>query len=230
MKYVKIIMKIILLISFIVYIAAQTTPPISITSPLTGTIYTSGISTSITWINPTVSTLSEIQLVQGPADALQEVMLVASNISTSSGSYTWIIPKNIAPGTNYALSLGSSPNIAYSGFFTIKGDSPVTSSLNSASSSISSMTSSTFFPTQTSISQSTPNSPSLGIGAIVGIAIGGLIVGIIIGLFIFYFNRHKQPAVMEETLPSYDQQKPDAYITNNSKPDDTYTNKPDNID
>lgn len=223
---------ILIIILFIVSIAAQTTPPVSITSPLTGSVFTSGISTSITWINPTVSTLSEIQLVQGPANALQEVMLVASNISTSSGSYIWIIPKNIASGTNYALSLGSSPNIAYSGFFTIKGDSPVTSSLNSASSSISSMTSSVFFPTQTSILQSTSNSPSLGTGGIVGIAIGGVAVGIIIGLLIFYFNRknrHKQPAIMEETLPSYDQQKPDAYSVNN-KPDDTYTNKPDNVD
>lgn len=81
-------------------VSAQTTPPVSITSPLTGTVYTAGGQALITWINPTVTTLAQIQLAKGPSNALQPVGLVASNVATASGTYTWTIPANTAPGTD----------------------------------------------------------------------------------------------------------------------------------
>jgi hypothetical protein len=221
----KMIEIILLLILFITSIAAQ----ISITSPSNGTVYTAGSIVSITWTSPEVNTIIQIQLVQGSATALQIINNIATDISASSFQYSWTIPVDIIPAYNYALSIGKYPNIYYSHYFTIQAVS-TTSSIIIPSVSSTSIVSS-FINTPT-ISPS-PNSPSLGTGAIVGIAIGGLVVGIIIGLFIFYFNRknrHKQPAVMKETLPSYNQQKPDTYIMTNSKPDDTYTNKPDHVD
>ncbi|KAH8551834.1 Ser-Thr-rich glycosyl-phosphatidyl-inositol-anchored membrane family-domain-containing protein [Umbelopsis sp. PMI_123] len=104
-------------------VSAQTTPPVSITSPLTGTVYTAGGQAIISWINPSVPTLAQIQLAKGPATALQPVGQVATNVQTSDGKYTWTIPADTPAGTDYAFELGTSPNIAYSGFFTIKGGS-----------------------------------------------------------------------------------------------------------
>ncbi|CAO3667633.1 unnamed protein product [Umbelopsis vinacea] len=115
-------------------VSAQTTPPVSITSPLTGTVYTAGGQALITWTNPTTQTLPQIQLAKGPANALQPVGQVASNVQTSDGKYTWTIPADTPAGSDYAFELGASPNIAYSGFFTIKSGSGGSSSSNSTSS------------------------------------------------------------------------------------------------
>ncbi|GAB5589946.1 hypothetical protein Unana1_04846 [Umbelopsis nana] len=119
-------------------VSAQTTPPVSITSPLTGTVYTAGGQALITWTSPSTQTLPQIQLAKGPANALQPVGQVASNVQTSDGKYTWTIPANTPPGTDYAFELGTSPNIAYSGFFTIKAGSGGSGSSNSSASGSSS--------------------------------------------------------------------------------------------
>ncbi|KAI9283568.1 Ser-Thr-rich glycosyl-phosphatidyl-inositol-anchored membrane family-domain-containing protein [Umbelopsis sp. AD052] len=117
-------------------VSAQTTP-VSITSPLTGTVYTAGGQALITWTNPTTPTLGQIQLAKGPATALQPVGQVASNVQTSDGKYTWTIPADTPAGTDYAFELGTSPNIAYSGFFTINAASGGSSNSTGSGSSSS---------------------------------------------------------------------------------------------
>ncbi|KAG1464557.1 hypothetical protein G6F56_005062 [Rhizopus delemar] len=116
---------------------------VSITSPLTGTVYTAGKAATITWINPSVTTISQIVLAQGSSTALQQVSVIASNVDASALSYTWTIPADTAAGTDYALELGTSPNISYTGLFTIQAASGSTASSASGSSSSTSSTSQT---------------------------------------------------------------------------------------
>ncbi|KAJ2960238.1 hypothetical protein NQZ79_g4354 [Umbelopsis isabellina] len=114
-------------------VSAQTTTPVSITSPLQGSSYKAGGQATITWINPTTATLAQVQLVQGPATALQPVAQVATNVNTADGKLTWTVPANTPAGSDYAFELGSSPNIAYSGFFSITAGDGTTASNSSAS-------------------------------------------------------------------------------------------------
>lgn len=83
--------------------AAAPKPPVSITSPLTGTTYTAGQKAILSWVSPTVDSISQIVLAQGQSTALQPVTTIATNVTTSSGSYTWDIPANIPPANNCKL-------------------------------------------------------------------------------------------------------------------------------
>ncbi|KAG2188111.1 hypothetical protein INT44_000862 [Umbelopsis vinacea] len=96
-------------------------PPVSITSPLTGTTYTAGQKAILSWVSPSVDAIPQIVLAQGQSTALQPVTTIATNVSTTGGSYTWDIPADFPPANNYAFELGSSPNIAFTGLFEIKG-------------------------------------------------------------------------------------------------------------
>jgi Ser-Thr-rich glycosyl-phosphatidyl-inositol-anchored membrane family len=80
-------------------VSAQTTI-VSLTSPLTGTVYNAGSNAIISWINPTVATISQIELVKGPATALQPVLTVTTNVNAADGTYTWAIPADTAAGTD----------------------------------------------------------------------------------------------------------------------------------
>ncbi|KAI7856361.1 hypothetical protein BDC45DRAFT_533790 [Circinella umbellata] len=103
-------------------VSAQDTKPIvSITAPLSGTKLKAGSDAIITWINPTVDSISKIMLAKGEATALQPLVEVASNVDAKAGTYTWKIPADIAPGADYAFELGESPNMAFAGHFTIEG-------------------------------------------------------------------------------------------------------------
>ena len=42
-----------------------------------------------------------------------------ATVDGASGSYDWTIPANLPPASDYSLALGSAPDIAYSGEFTI---------------------------------------------------------------------------------------------------------------
>ncbi|ORE07749.1 hypothetical protein BCV72DRAFT_226149 [Rhizopus microsporus var. microsporus] len=117
-------------------VSAQTNI-VSVTSPLTGTVYTAGKPAIISWINPQVSSISKIVLAQGESTNLQPVSTIAENVDASSGSYTWNVPSDITPGNNYALELGTSPNISYTGMFTIQAGDGSSASSASASSSAS---------------------------------------------------------------------------------------------
>ena len=114
-------MKVILIIIlFIVSIEAQIAYPLEVTSPLTGTIYTVGIPALIAWINPTVSTISQIQLTKGPVTALQPIRTIAVYIPTASGQFSWIVPTDLPYENDYVFAFGDSPNISFSGIFTIQ--------------------------------------------------------------------------------------------------------------
>lgn len=149
-------------------VASAQSSIVSVTSPLQGTTWTAGSSATITWyeniimvltssahtqwfsrINPTVDTISKIVLANGQSTALQQVMVVAENVSAADGSYTWNVPTDLASGTDCkfrkrtigkfkkgkehiqvltsiyadALEFGSSPDVAYSPQFTITSSS-----------------------------------------------------------------------------------------------------------
>lgn len=73
---------------------------VSITSPLSGTVYTAGKAALISWIDASVDTIPAIVIAQGDPNALQPVQTIASNVDASAGSYTWNIPADFAPGTD----------------------------------------------------------------------------------------------------------------------------------
>ena len=95
---------------------------VSITSPLTGTVYTAGQPAVITWIDQQVPVIPKIVLAKGLPTALQPVSTIAQDVDANAGSYTWNVPVDIAAGDDYAFELGNSPNVSYTGLFTIKND------------------------------------------------------------------------------------------------------------
>ncbi|ORY99942.1 Ser-Thr-rich glycosyl-phosphatidyl-inositol-anchored membrane family-domain-containing protein [Syncephalastrum racemosum] len=114
-------------------VASAQTSILSVTSPLQGTTWTAGSSATITWINPSVDTISKIVLAHGESTALQQVQVIAENVSAADGSYTWTVPADLAPGTDYALEFGTSPDLAYSPQFTIASGSSSGSASGSSS-------------------------------------------------------------------------------------------------
>ena len=73
-------------------------------------------------IDQQVPVIPKIVLAKGIPTALQPVSIIAQDVDANTGSYTWNVPVDIAPGEDYALTLGNSPNVSYSGHFTIKND------------------------------------------------------------------------------------------------------------
>ncbi|KAI8328716.1 Ser-Thr-rich glycosyl-phosphatidyl-inositol-anchored membrane family-domain-containing protein [Chlamydoabsidia padenii] len=112
--------------------AQQSKPIISVTAPLQGASYKAGEKATISWINPTVDSISQIVLAKGSSTALQPVTTIAQNVKASSGSYSWDIPADTPPGSDYAFEFGTSPDMAYTGQFSITAGSG--SSSNSSSS------------------------------------------------------------------------------------------------
>lgn len=84
-------------------------------------------------------------MAKGLPTALQPVSTIAQDVDANAGSYTWNVPVDIAAGDDYAFELGNSPNVSYTGLFTIKNDgsagvntaSPVASDAAASSSSAS---------------------------------------------------------------------------------------------
>lgn len=73
-------------------------------------------------VQPTVSTISKIVLAKGSPTALQPVATIAQDIDANAGSYVWSVPSDLAAGVDYALEFGDSPNISFTGLFTIQND------------------------------------------------------------------------------------------------------------
>ncbi|CAM0138192.1 hypothetical protein VKS41_001431 [Umbelopsis sp. WA50703] len=119
------------------YVSAQGNAGVLFTSPLTGSVWTAGQSGIITWTveDTSVTTISTIDLRQGPSTALQLVQNIAVNIPVSPAQYTWNIPATIAAGTDYAITMGVSPNISYSGTMTIQAATGAASGSASSNSS-----------------------------------------------------------------------------------------------
>jgi hypothetical protein len=72
----------------------------SISAPLTGTVYAAGSDATIAWYAPVVSTISQINLLKGPASALVPVASVATNVDAAAGQYVWTIPAGTAAGND----------------------------------------------------------------------------------------------------------------------------------
>ncbi|KAG1057150.1 hypothetical protein G6F43_001013 [Rhizopus delemar] len=144
--------------------SAQTTNIVSPHAPTLGQVVTAGQSTTITW-TPIAGfdTISSIDLLKGDASALTPVTggHVANNIKSSVGSYTWNVPASLATGTDYALSFGTSPNVSYTPFFTIKS-SNAASSGNSSSASSGSSSNASSSSANSSPANSSPAAASKG--------------------------------------------------------------------
>ncbi|EIE81609.1 hypothetical protein G6F46_006740 [Rhizopus delemar] len=117
-------------------------PPVSITSPLANTRYKAGTEAIISWVNPAVKTIPQIVLAKGSSTSLQPVMTIATEVNADDLKYVWKIPKDLPSGDDYAFELGRSPDIAFTGAFTIEGGTG------------------TSFPSQNSTSSSDSNSSS----------------------------------------------------------------------
>ncbi|ORZ22986.1 hypothetical protein BCR42DRAFT_127144 [Absidia repens] len=113
-------MKFALIISSALLAVASGQVIVSITSPLSGTKLKAGSDAVISWVNPSVPTISQIVLAKGPSNALQPVSTIANNIDTAAGKYVWKIPYEVENG-EYAFELGTSPDLAFAGPFTIEG-------------------------------------------------------------------------------------------------------------
>ncbi|KAG2233934.1 Ser-Thr-rich glycosyl-phosphatidyl-inositol-anchored membrane family-domain-containing protein [Thamnidium elegans] len=115
--------------------------PVYITAPLTGATYTAGSTIQIRWINPVADTITQIVLAKGLSTNIQPVSTIASNIATSTGSYSWTIPADLPAGSDYAFALGTSPDVSYTGQFTINaasGDATTTTAAGSSTASTAS--------------------------------------------------------------------------------------------
>ncbi|GAB5587582.1 hypothetical protein Unana1_02482 [Umbelopsis nana] len=133
-------------------VSAQSDAGVLFNSPLTGTVWTAGSTGLITWTveNTALTTISTLDLRKGPSTALQLVQNVAVNLPVTPGQYTWNIPATLAAGTDYALTFGSSPNISYSGAFTIQAGSGSVSGSSSANGTVASSTPVSSAPATTS--------------------------------------------------------------------------------
>ncbi|KAJ2955857.1 hypothetical protein NQZ79_g8211 [Umbelopsis isabellina] len=85
------------------YVSAQSpNAGVLFTSPLTGSVWTAGQNGIITWTvqDSSVTTISSIDLRQGPASALQLVQNIAQNVPATPSQYTWSIPASIPAGSD----------------------------------------------------------------------------------------------------------------------------------
>ena len=67
-------------------------------------------------INPTVDSITQIVLSNGPSTALQPVATIAQNVEAGSGSYTWSVPADITPGTDCKFQFFFSQGLSLSNF------------------------------------------------------------------------------------------------------------------
>ncbi|KAG0740966.1 hypothetical protein G6F62_009792 [Rhizopus arrhizus] len=136
-------------------------PPVSITSPLANTHYKAGSEAIISWVNPAVKTIPQIVLAKGSSTSLQPVMTIATEVNADDLKYVWKIPKDLPSGDDYAFELGRSPDIAFTGAFTIEGGTGTSfPSQNSTSSSSESNSSSSSGSSNNAGSASTPATSS----------------------------------------------------------------------
>ncbi|KAG1467893.1 hypothetical protein G6F56_004150 [Rhizopus delemar] len=163
-------MKLITLYISAAYLATLVTaqkPPISITSPLANTHYKAGSEAIISWVNPSVKTISQIVLAKGSSTSLQPVMTIATNVNADDLKYVWKIPIELPDGQDYAFEIGTSPDIAFTGVFTIEGGTggPLPSQNTSSSSPASPSSSSSSSSGSSSSGSSSAGSSSAGSSA-----------------------------------------------------------------
>ncbi|SAM03347.1 hypothetical protein [Absidia glauca] len=94
---------------------------VTITAPLQNATYTAGQKLVIAWRDPQVDVITQIQLYHGNPNTLSPLGVIATNVNAkgTNATYVWDIPANTTAGNDYAFILGTSPNVAYTGQFTI---------------------------------------------------------------------------------------------------------------
>ncbi|KAG0041044.1 hypothetical protein BGZ82_000023 [Podila clonocystis] len=62
----------------------------------------------------------DVRLMQGPPDLLKEVFVIQQATDSSTHSFTWTIPANLAPATDYTIRLSHEGSVdTYSHFFEV---------------------------------------------------------------------------------------------------------------
>lgn len=119
----KVILTILLFISRI-YCQTQQCP--SITNPVDGTVWKLGDKGVIDWTPGGQNQKVTIKLRKGMASSMQEIAIINSNIDQNAKTYTWTVPKNLSPGVDYVIEIGSAPTLCYSHYFSIDAnDKPI---------------------------------------------------------------------------------------------------------
>lgn len=108
------------LLTLACYLVSAQNLPVSITAPLTDTVFTAGGIALIAWTDPHAPTISQVQLSKGSVNNLTPIIQIAMNVNTADGKFSWIIPADTPAGHDYIFELGTSPNVARTGLFTIK--------------------------------------------------------------------------------------------------------------
>lgn len=110
-------------------------------------------------INPVSDVITKIVLAQGISTNIQPLITIAENVDSKLGTYSWDVPSDILPGDNYAFVLGVSPNVSYTGQFTIKNaNAPASSGAASSGAAASGAASSTAASSGAAV---TPAAPSV---------------------------------------------------------------------
>lgn len=91
----------------------------SITTPVAGTVWKLGGKGLINWTPGGSARRVGLYLVKGSAAALQNVATIAKRVDVNARTYTWNVPANLTPGTDYAIGIGNPPNLLYTYYFTI---------------------------------------------------------------------------------------------------------------
>ncbi|ORZ13588.1 hypothetical protein BCR42DRAFT_418610 [Absidia repens] len=109
------------LITFFTYLAyAQHIPLATITAPLKNTAYSAGQRIVISWLNPQVDVISQIQICHGTSPAPQPISVIATNVDAkANGTYAWTIPSSWPSSNDYIFMLGTPPNVVSTEQFTI---------------------------------------------------------------------------------------------------------------
>lgn len=85
--------------------------------PLTHAVWRAGTDQAIIWSDASPG-MQPLRLMRGSSTALQEVMTLAM-VDGAANRYSWAIPTDLPADSTYAIALGTSPDIGYSGRFTL---------------------------------------------------------------------------------------------------------------
>lgn len=110
---------------FIFSIYCQNVQCPSITNPTDGTIWKLSDKGVITWTPGGPNVKVNIKLRKGIASAMKEIAIIGNNIDQNAKTFTWNIPENLTPDSDYAIEIGLSPNVCYSHYFTIADNGSV---------------------------------------------------------------------------------------------------------
>ncbi|KAK9712819.1 hypothetical protein K7432_006891 [Basidiobolus ranarum] len=114
--------KLIAIFTIVLSMVSYTHGGAAITAPVESQ-WPAGSTQMITWADngdgKPIPAKVDLVLMSGKMTALQLVKPIASQTDGSSGQYKWDIPKDIAPGKQYAVRIGPASNPSYSAYFEI---------------------------------------------------------------------------------------------------------------